>query len=70
MSAWRFRVARMQHQPRDASAIQKMGLDDFVEIGLARGKREVDRRQDIARRDADREAERAMANTNRRGRSR
>jgi SsrA-binding protein len=34
-----------------------------VELGLARGKREVDRRQDIARRDADREAERAMSRT-------
>ena len=38
-----------------------------VELGLARGKREVDRRQDIARRDADREAERAMRRVNRRG---
>ena len=37
-----------------------------VELGLARGKREVDRRQDIARRDADREAERAMSRANRR----
>ncbi|NNC79005.1 MAG: SsrA-binding protein SmpB [Acidimicrobiales bacterium] len=35
-----------------------------VEIGLARGKREFDRRQDIARRDADREAERAMSRAN------
>ena len=39
-----------------------------VELGLARGKREVDRRQDIARRDADREAERAMSRANRRDR--
>lgn len=37
-----------------------------VELGLARGKRDVDRRQDIARRDADREAERAMSRANRR----
>ncbi len=35
-----------------------------VEMGLARGKREFDRRQDIARRDADREAERAMSRAN------
>lgn len=32
-----------------------------VEIGIGRGKKEFDRRQDIAKRDADREAERAMA---------
>lgn len=32
-----------------------------VELGIARGKKEFDRRQDIARRDADREAERAMS---------
>ncbi len=38
-----------------------------VEIGLGRGKREFDRRQDIARRDADREAERAMSRANHRG---
>lgn len=37
-----------------------------VELGLARGKREFDRRQDIARRDADREAERAMSRSNQR----
>ncbi len=37
-----------------------------VELALARGKREVDRRQDIARRDADREAERAMSRSIRR----
>ena len=37
-----------------------------VEIGVARGKREFDRRQDIARRDADREAERAMSRVNHR----
>ena len=35
-----------------------------VEIGLAKGKKEFDRRQDIARRDADREAERAMSKAN------
>ncbi len=39
-----------------------------VEIGVARGKREFDRRQDIARRDADREAERAMSRANHRQR--
>ena len=39
-----------------------------VEIGLARGKKEYDRRQDIARRDADREAERAMSRVNSRHR--
>lgn len=32
-----------------------------IELGIARGKKEFDRRQDIARRDADREAERAMS---------
>ena len=32
-----------------------------VEIGIGRGMKEFDRRQDIARRDADREAERAMS---------
>lgn len=37
-----------------------------VEIGIGRGKREFDRRQDIARRDADREAERAMSKANQR----
>lgn len=37
-----------------------------VEIGLGRGKKEYDRRQDIARRDADREAERAMSRANHR----
>ena len=35
-----------------------------IEIGVARGKREFDRRQDIAKRDADREAERAMSRAN------
>lgn len=37
-----------------------------VEIGIGRGKKEFDRRQDIARRDADREAERAMSKANQR----
>ena len=37
-----------------------------VEIGIGRGKKEFDRRQDIARRDADREAERAMSRANHR----
>lgn len=32
-----------------------------VEIGIGKGKREFDRRQDIARRDAEREAEREMS---------
>ncbi|MGI9607396.1 MAG: SsrA-binding protein SmpB [Acidimicrobiales bacterium] len=41
-----------------------------VEIGLAKGRKQHDRRQDIARRDADREAERAMSKANdRRGTS-
>ena len=38
-----------------------------VEIGVARGKKVHDRRQDIAKRDADREAERAMARSKQRG---
>lgn len=37
-----------------------------VEIGLARGKKEYDRRHDIATRDANREAERAMSRANHR----
>ncbi len=37
-----------------------------VELALATGKREWDRRQDIAKRDADREARRALAARNRR----
>jgi len=37
-----------------------------VEIGIGKGKKEYDRRQDIAKRDADREAERAMSRTNHR----
>jgi SsrA-binding protein len=32
-----------------------------VEIGLARGKRAYDKRQDLAKRDAEREISRAMA---------
>ena len=32
-----------------------------VELGIAKGKKEFDRRQDIAKRDADREADRAMS---------
>jgi len=32
-----------------------------IELGLGRGKRQYDKRQDLAKRDADREAERAMA---------
>ena len=35
-----------------------------VEIGLAKGKREYDRRQDIAKRDADREIKRALKHKN------
>lgn len=38
-----------------------------IEIGIAKGKKVHDRRQDIARRDADREAERAMSRANQRG---
>ncbi len=37
-----------------------------IELGIARGKKEFDRRQDIARRDADREAERAMSRSRQR----
>lgn len=37
-----------------------------IELGIARGKKEFDRRQDIARRDADREAERAMSQSRQR----
>ncbi len=37
-----------------------------IELGIARGKREFDRRQDIARRDADREAEREMSRSRQR----
>lgn len=37
-----------------------------VELGIARGKKEFDRRQDIAQRDADREAERAMSRSRQR----
>ena len=38
-----------------------------LELALARGKSRTDRRHDIAKRDADREAQRAMARANRRG---
>ncbi|GAA4988100.1 SsrA-binding protein SmpB [Actinopolymorpha pittospori] len=41
-----------------------------VEIGLARGKREYDKRQTIAKREADRDAARALATRNAHGRSR
>jgi SsrA-binding protein len=36
-----------------------------VELGVARGKKAYDKREAIARRDADREAERAMKRTRR-----
>ncbi len=39
----------------------------MVELGLARGRRQYDKRQVIARRDAEREAQRAMARANRYG---
>ena len=39
-----------------------------VEIAIATGKREYDKRQSIAQREADREAQRALATRNRRGR--
>ena len=39
-----------------------------VEIAIATGKREYDKRQSIAARDADREAQRALAARTRRGR--
>ena len=45
-----------------ALSIYFIGSNAKVEIGLGRGKKQHDRRQDIARRDADREAERAMSN--------
>ena len=38
-----------------------------LQLGLGRGKKTHDKRQDIARRDADREAARAIAAANRRG---
>ena len=38
-----------------------------LEVALARGKRTIDKRQDIAKRDADREAARAMAAARKRG---
>ena len=38
-----------------------------VELGLVRGKRSHDRREDIKRRDADREARRAMRDRGKRG---
>ena len=44
-----------------ALSIYFIGGRAKVEIGLAKGKKEFDRRQDIARRDADRDTERAMA---------
>ncbi len=44
-----------------ALSIYFIGGRAKVEIGIGKGKKEYDRRQDIARRDADREAERAMS---------
>lgn len=41
-----------------------------VEIAVATGKKEYDKRQTIAARDADREAQRALANRNKRSRER
>jgi SsrA-binding protein len=38
-----------------------------VEVGVARGKRNVDKRDDIAKRDAKRDMERAVADRYRRG---
>lgn len=49
-----------------ALSIYFIGGRAKVEIGVGRGKKEFDRRQDIARRDADREAERAMSRANHR----
>lgn len=49
-----------------ALSIYFIGGRAKVEIGIGRGKKEFDRRQDIARRDADREAERAMSRANQR----
>ena len=48
-----------------ALSIYFIGGRAKVEVGIAKGKKEYDRRQDIARRDADREAERAMSKANR-----
>lgn len=47
-----------------ALSIYFIGGRAKVEIGIAKGKKEYDRRQDIAQRDADREAERAMSKAN------
>ncbi len=44
-----------------ALSIYFIGGRAKIEIGIGRGMKEFDRRQDIARRDADREAERAMS---------
>ncbi len=49
-----------------ALSIYFIGGRAKVEIGIAKGKKEYDRRQDIAQRDADREAERAMSKANHR----
>lgn len=49
-----------------ALSIYFIGGRAKVEIGVAKGKKEYDRRQDIARRDADREADRAMSKANHR----
>ncbi len=49
-----------------ALSIYFIGGRAKVEIGIAKGKKEYDRRQDIAQRDANREAERAMSKANHR----
>lgn len=58
--------ARMKKERLALIALSLYFLDGRakVELGVARGKRGVDRRQAIARRDADREAERAMRRAN------
>lgn len=49
-----------------ALSIYFIGGRAKVEIGIAKGKKEYDRRQDIALRDANREADRAMSRANHR----
>jgi len=64
------RIAARVHRERVALvalSVYFIGGRAKVEIGVAKGKREYDRRQEIARRDADREAERAMSKANHRG---
>ena len=75
-------AAAPQGDRRDRSATRESGITIVplalyfkdgrakVEIGLARGKREYDKRQTIAKREADRDAARALATRNAHGRAR